>query len=40
MAVAGDSLDHDLVALEEVREAWARQAGSPHAKVLLQVRVR
>ncbi len=31
-------LDHDLVALEEVREAWARQAGSPHAKVLLQLK--
>ena len=31
-------LDHDVVALEEVRGAWARQAGSPHAKVLLQVK--
>lgn len=31
-------LDHDVVALEEVSGAWARQAGSPHAKVLLQVK--
>ncbi|MCL5445361.1 MAG: zinc-binding alcohol dehydrogenase family protein, partial [Actinobacteria bacterium] len=34
------SLDHDVASntLEEVREAWARQAGSPHAKVLLQMK--
>ncbi len=31
-------LDHDLVALEEVRAAWRRQAGSPHAKVLLRLK--
>ncbi|MHB8499214.1 MAG: hypothetical protein ACYDES_14780, partial [Acidimicrobiales bacterium] len=31
-------LSHDLVALEEVREAWGRQSSSPHAKVLLQLK--
>ncbi len=31
-------LDHDVVVLEEVTAAWAAQARSPHAKVLVQVK--
>ena len=31
-------LDHKVVALEEATAAWAAQAGSPHAKVLVQVK--
>jgi NADPH:quinone reductase-like Zn-dependent oxidoreductase len=36
--LAGDvKVDHEVVALEEIAEAWERQQGSPHAKLVIEI---